>query len=97
MELPNKKIWSNYYKTVSRQMSFEKIYVPHVTIQHLKVESDTLMDLLSETSSAEGVRSNIAQFTEDVELVFSNAMQFNTPPWEWEAARQLKVPISFFS
>lgn len=35
----------------------------------------------------------MAQFAQDVELVFSNAMQFNedhTPLWE--AARQLKVP-----
>lgn len=27
MELPNKKIWPIYYKTISRPMSFEKIYV----------------------------------------------------------------------
>jgi Bromodomain len=35
---------------------------------------------------------SVAQFAQDVELVFSNAMQFNedhTPLWE--AARQLKV------
>jgi len=27
MELPSKKIWAIYYKTISRPMSFEKIYV----------------------------------------------------------------------
>lgn len=69
MELPNKKIWAIYYKTISRPMSFEKIY------KHLKRKE----------------YSNVAQFAQDVELVFSNAMQFNedhTPLWE--AARQLK-------
>ncbi|KAI9438434.1 RSC complex protein [Lactarius psammicola] len=69
MELPNKKIWAIYYKTISRPMSFEKIY------KHLKRKE----------------YSNAAQFAQDVELVFSNAMQFNednTPLWE--AARQLK-------
>ncbi|KAF8492788.1 RSC complex protein [Russula emetica] len=69
MELPNKKIWAIYYKTIPRPMSFEKIY------KHLKRKE----------------YSNVAQFAQDVELVFSNAMQFNedhTPLWE--AARQLK-------
>ena len=27
MDLPSKKIWAIYYKTISRPMSFEKIYV----------------------------------------------------------------------
>jgi hypothetical protein len=31
MELPNKKIWAIYYKTIPRPMSFEKIYVRHIT------------------------------------------------------------------
>jgi chromatin structure-remodeling complex subunit RSC4 len=30
MELPSKKIWAIYYKTISRPMSFEKIYVRHI-------------------------------------------------------------------
>ncbi|KAI0253274.1 Bromodomain-containing protein [Lactifluus subvellereus] len=69
MELPNKKIWAIYYKTISRPMSFEKIY------KHLKRKEYL----------------NAAHFAQDIELVFSNAMQFNedhTPLWE--AARQLK-------
>ncbi|KAF8481637.1 RSC complex protein, partial [Russula ochroleuca] len=73
MELPNKKIWAIYYKTIPRPMSFEKIY------KHLKRKE----------------YSNVAQFAQDVELVFSNAMQFNedhTPLWE--AARQLKEYFS---
>ena len=36
MELPNKKIWAIYYKTISRPMSFEKIYVRHI----IKLGSD---------------------------------------------------------
>jgi hypothetical protein len=32
MELPNKKIWAIYYKTIPRPMSFEKIYVRHITL-----------------------------------------------------------------
>ncbi|KAH9958985.1 Bromodomain-containing protein [Russula dissimulans] len=73
MELPSKRVWAIYYKTISRPMSFEKIY------KHLKRKE----------------YSNVAQFAQDVELVFSNAMQFNedhTPLWE--AARQLKEYFS---
>ncbi|KAI0271977.1 hypothetical protein BGY98DRAFT_888093, partial [Russula aff. rugulosa BPL654] len=56
-----------YYRTISRPMSFEKIY-----------------------RMCWKKCSNVAQFAQDVELVFSNAMQFNedhTPLWE--AAHQL--------
>ncbi|KAI0067972.1 Bromodomain-containing protein [Artomyces pyxidatus] len=69
MELPSKKIWAIYYKTIAKPMSFEKIY------KHLKRKE----------------YHTPAQFAADVELVFSNAMQFNedhTPIWE--AARKLR-------
>ena len=89
MELPNKKIWAIYYKTISRPMSFEKIYVRLLCF---------LIDSFNQTSFQKHLKrkeySNAAQFAQDVELVFSNAMQFNedhTPLWE--AARQLKVRI----
>ena len=52
MELPNKKIWAIYYKTISRPMSFEKIYVCRITTLGLGV---TLTILSLETPQAEGV------------------------------------------
>ena len=50
MELPNKKVWAIYYKTIPRPMSFEKIYVRHIA--KLLV---TLTDLSLETPQTEGV------------------------------------------
>src|SRR5580693_9801431 len=92
MELPNKKIWAIYYKTISRPMSFEKIYV-HLFLFYYRWASIKLPSLQKHLKRKE--YSHAAQFAQDVELVFSNAMQFNednTPLWE--AARQLKVHIS---
>ncbi|KAA1468131.1 Bromodomain-containing protein [Dentipellis sp. KUC8613] len=69
MELPARKQWAIYYKTIQKPICFEKIY------KHLKRKE----------------YYNSATFAADVELVFSNALQFNedhTPIWE--AAQTLK-------
>ncbi|KDQ63230.1 hypothetical protein JAAARDRAFT_147324 [Jaapia argillacea MUCL 33604] len=63
MELPNKKQWSIYYKTIKRPQCIENIF------KHLKRKE----------------YHTPAEFARDVELVFSNAMEFNqdhTPIWE---------------
>ena len=52
MELPNKKIWAIYYKTISRPMSFEKIYVRHITT----IGSDFDGPFLRNTLSGRSIR-----------------------------------------
>jgi hypothetical protein len=47
MELPNKKIWAIYYKTISRPMSFEKIYVRHITALGSDFDGPFLRNTLS--------------------------------------------------
>ncbi|TFY83345.1 hypothetical protein EWM64_g664 [Hericium alpestre] len=69
MELPSRKQWPLYYKTIQKPMCFETIF------KHLKRKE----------------YPNPAAFAADVELVFSNAFQFNedhTPIWE--SAQTLK-------
>ncbi|KZT30772.1 Bromodomain-containing protein [Neolentinus lepideus HHB14362 ss-1] len=63
MELPNKKQWAVYYKTIKRPQCLENIF------KHLKRKE----------------YHTPAEFARDVELVFSNALEFNqdhTPIWE---------------
>lgn len=63
MDLPNRKQWSIYYKTIKRPQCLENVF------KHLKRKE-------YHTSQ---------EFANDVELVFSNALEFNqehTPIWE---------------
>ena len=51
MELPNKKIWAIYYKTIARPMSFEKIYVRLFMLNYLWLQ----LGFLPETPQAQRI------------------------------------------
>ncbi|KAH9166891.1 Bromodomain-containing protein [Lactarius sanguifluus] len=67
MELPNKKIWAIYYKTISRPMSFEKIY------KHLKRKEYS--NAAQFAQDVELVFSNAMQFNEDHTPLWEAALQ----------------------
>ncbi|KAI0050569.1 Bromodomain-containing protein [Auriscalpium vulgare] len=67
MELPNKKQWAIYYKTITKPMSFEKIF------KHLKRKE--YHNTAQFAADVELVFSNAMQFNEDHTLIWESALQ----------------------
>ena len=92
VELPSKKLWPVYYKTIARPICFEDIFVRITYPTPIEDVADVRMQ--KRLKRKEYSTSN--DFAKDVELVFDNAIQFNadhTPIWE--DAQQLRVCCTF--
>ena len=86
MELPSKKVWPGYYQQIQHPRCISAIQVSSRSI-HL---SSMLMSSQKQVKRKE--YESVSDFAADMELVFSNAMQFNVEHTQiWEDALTLRV------
>ena len=80
MELPSKKLWPMYYKQIKRPQCIENVFVSSLVLVTLYLSNPCIQKHLKRKEYTTSL-----DFANDVELVFSNALEFNmehTPIWE---------------
>lgn len=89
MELPDKRAYPIYYKTIKRLMCFDTILVSQHASSHTQ---DKIKFFKKQKRIKRKEYATMAQFAADVELVFANALSFNEEHSPiWEDAMTLKV------
>ena len=87
MELPNKKVWPGYYKVIKKPQCFENIFV-----RVSRCQRSTLSHPFTQKKLKRKEYHTSTDFSKDVQLVFSNAMEFNSEESQiHEDAQTLKV------
>jgi len=91
MEMPSKKDYPMYYKQIKRPISIETIFVCWISYTFLAYSSTIHQKHLKRKEYLSST-----EFATDVELVFSNALEFNLEHSQiWEDAIVLRVSIVF--
>lgn len=89
MELPNRKLWPSYYKLIKRPRSFEMIFVSRLYVSVTVIFKFTL---LRQKRLKRREYETPLDFANDVELIFSNALEFNQEHTQiWDDAIVLRV------
>ena len=91
MQLPSKKEWPIYYKDIKKPQCFDAIFV-----SSLRFPSLLHLSSFPQKHIKRKEYHTAATFAADVELVFSNALQFNQEHTQiWDDAMTLRVCLCF--
>ena len=90
MDLPSKKLWPIYYRMIKHPQCFNNVLVSTSIYR-----GSHFILTIAQKKLKEKQYARAADFAEDVELIFSNAMQFNQEGTQiWLDALTMRVCLN---